>query len=312
MNDLSDLRTSVNKTARMARGTLLLLLVVGLYLAIIVAGTDDLLLLKQGEIALPLMQASVPVDLFYAAGPAVLLLLHVKLFLRFGQLSLRAGMLRARIEEFDRIERTRRETALLYPFEFLQLLMYRTSRGTDKPEPPNRAIWARLAYENEKFGNIVPLLALVGLVVCIVPMGLLIAMQVRFLPYQHEAITLFQQIVVTLDVVMQAVFLGLYRYFPQPDFRNETVIVTQTGRPGFCGHGHDGMFSGSASAGVGGLGHSREFAGKTRAIQWSHGRNCVDGIQPLVDGWGMRTRLPWGPGIPASVSPCPRPVDQRA
>ena len=207
MTDLSDLRKSVNETARVARGNLLLLLVVSLYVAIPVAGTDDLLLLKRGEIALPLMQVSVPVDLFYTAAPAILLLLHFNLFLRLGQLSQRAGMLRDGIEEIDRIELRKRETALLFPFEFLQLLMYRTSRGTDKPEPPIRPILARLAYENEKFGNIVPLLALVGLVVFILPLGLLISMQARFLPYQHEAITLFQQVVVTLDVVMQAVFL---------------------------------------------------------------------------------------------------------
>ena len=148
MTDLSDLRTSVNETARVARGSLLLLLVVSLYVATIVAGTDDLLLLKRGEFALPLMQVGVPVDLFYAAAPAVLLLLHVNLFPRLGQLSLRAGMLRARIEEFDRVELRKRETALMFPFEFLQLSMYRTSRGTAKPEPPIRRIRSRLAYEH--------------------------------------------------------------------------------------------------------------------------------------------------------------------
>ena len=110
MTDLSDLRTSVNETARVARGSL---------------------------------------------------------FLRLGRLSFRAGMLRAQIEEFERIERRKCETALLFPFEFLRLLMYRTSRETDKPKPPIRPILPRLAYENEKFGNIVPLLALVGLVVFI-------------------------------------------------------------------------------------------------------------------------------------------------
>lgn len=85
--------------------------------------------------------------------------------------------------------------------------MCRTSRGTDKPEPPVRPILARLAYENEEFGNIVPLPVLVGPVVFILALGLLIAIQVRFLWYQSEFITRCQQIVVSLDVVMEGVFL---------------------------------------------------------------------------------------------------------
>ena len=154
------------------------------------------------------MRTSVNETAQAARGSLLLLLLHLNLFLRLCQLSLRAGMLHARIEEFDRVELRKRETAQLFPFEFLQLSMYRTSRGTDKPEPPIRLIRSRLAYKNEKFGNIVPLPAFVGLVVFIFPLGPLIAMQVRFLPYRSEFITRCQQIVVTLDVVMEGYFLG--------------------------------------------------------------------------------------------------------
>ncbi len=106
-------------------------------------------------------------------------------------------------------------------FEFLQLLIYRTCPRDGQTGTANPPALARRAHENEKFGNnIVTLPALVGLVVFIVPSGLLIAMQVRFLPYQSEFITRFRQIVVTPDVVIQGVFLGYAPVFSAIGFPN--------------------------------------------------------------------------------------------
>ena len=68
MTDLGDLRNSVNETARVARGNMWLLLAVGLYLGILLYGTDDMALLTGEDVAAPLMEVTVPVELMFGPG----------------------------------------------------------------------------------------------------------------------------------------------------------------------------------------------------------------------------------------------------
>ncbi|MDE0332381.1 MAG: hypothetical protein OXL41_10985 [Nitrospinae bacterium] len=73
---LHTLADSVNDTARMARTTLSLLLLVAFYLALTLgASTDENLLLK-GQVSLPQMDIGIPVVQSYIFTPLVFLLMH--------------------------------------------------------------------------------------------------------------------------------------------------------------------------------------------------------------------------------------------
>ena len=216
MTDLSELRNSANETARVARGNLLLFLVVGLYIGLLIVRTDDALLLTAGRIDLPLMQIGVPINTFYAVAPVLFLLLHLNLLLRLSRLAEIARLLRRRIEALDDRETRRAEAALIYPFDFLQLFFYRTARGTDEPAPPMRRIWQYLRHDHRQHGNMVPLMTVVIVPVFLFPLALLAYLQLRFLPYQSEVITLVHQAVITLDIGLQVIFilyLGAVRNF---------------------------------------------------------------------------------------------------
>lgn len=128
MIDIADLRNSTNETARVARGNLWLLLVVGLFLAILLYGVDDMAFLTQGEIVAPLMQVRVSIELLFGLGPVLFVLLHLNLFVRLSRLYHVSQQLRARIREERGPYERAQETALLFPFDFLQLLFYRMSR----------------------------------------------------------------------------------------------------------------------------------------------------------------------------------------
>ena len=208
MTRLSDLRDSVNETARVARNNLLVFLVVGLYVGLLIARTDDLLLLKNARIDLPLMQIGVPVDLFYAIAPILFVLLHVNLMLRLSRLARVAGLLRIEIAGLRGHGNRSVEAALVFPFDFLQLLLYRNAFGTGRRPPPKRQFLRFWRYESEAYGNIVPLVAIVAIPVFVLPLALLIWMQVRFLPYQSQGITLLHQAVVTADIALQFIFIS--------------------------------------------------------------------------------------------------------
>lgn len=121
MNDFSDLRASINDTARVARANLLFLLIVGVYLGILVANTTDMSMLKEGVIALPLMQVSVPVVIFYVLAPGLYFFLNANMLLHLYRLSRLTGTL---IREITRVDpaQLRHQSNLLFSFDFLQLL----------------------------------------------------------------------------------------------------------------------------------------------------------------------------------------------
>ena len=185
MSDFTDLRESMNETARVARAHLLFLLLVGLFLGILVFNTGDLVLLKAGNIALPLMELGVPVTWFYVVVPPLYLLLHINLFVRLFRLVEVVGFARNRLGDAWK-DRQEILYATTYPFDFLQLILHKKFR-------------IRLAV----------LFLLVFFTVYLIPLILLIWMQLRFLPYQSLYVILVHQIVTTLFCV-SAIALAIH------------------------------------------------------------------------------------------------------
>lgn len=227
MTKLADLRNSVNETARVARGNLWLLLAVGLYLLILLYGTDDMALLTGEDVAAPLMEVTVPVELMFGLGPVLFVLLHLNLLVRLDRLHHVSRLHRARLEAEEDPDERARQAVLLFPFDFLQLLFYGTGREPDardrdpgaaagvRPRPSgwreSLREWMRRQGEEGRHLFMVFLVLVPGF---LIPLALLIAIQVRFVPYQSEGLTLFQQACVTADLVIQVAFavrLGLVR-----------------------------------------------------------------------------------------------------
>ncbi len=159
---------------------MLFLLVVALYLLIMVSLTDDMMLLREETIELPLMQIGIPVVAFYAIAPLIFLLLHANLLLRLSQLATAVTKLR------DLTSSTMVDLRISksFSFDYSYMLL-----GTKFFEMKRLALC--LAF---------------FLQVVVVPVTVLLFLQMHFLAYQDEGITFFHQIIVTLDLLFLAIF----------------------------------------------------------------------------------------------------------
>ena len=223
--DISELRTAVNEAARLARSNLFFLLVVGIYLGIMIANTDDMLLLKAGKVELPLMEVGLSVVAFYCLVPALFLLLHLNLYLRLGRLTKAAKWMRNRLGKLPPTEQGR-QRALVFPFDFLQLVLtpaaYRPRvlkevRRICNRLPEQRRLQRSLAFSyylirlmlrnlRKNIPWLVFLYIIVGIPLVWFPLGVLLCMQMGFLAYQDWRITLWHQILVTIDLALVVLF----------------------------------------------------------------------------------------------------------
>ena len=233
-DDISELRTALNEAARVARSNLFFLLVVGIYLGIMIANTDDMLLLKAGMVELllkagmvelPLMEVGLSVVVFYCLAPALFLLLHLNLYLRLGRLTKAAKWMRNRLGKLPPTEQGR-QRALVFPFDFLQLVLtpaaYRPHvlkevRRICNRLPEQRRLQRSLAFSyylirlmlrnlRKDIPWLVFLYIIVGIPLVWFPLGVLLCMQMGFLAYQDWRITLWHQILVTIDLALVVLF----------------------------------------------------------------------------------------------------------
>ena len=177
MPEITDkLRDSINETARIARTSLLLFLVVALYLLIIVGTTTDLMLLRGEIVALPLMEVGVPVVAFYSVAPLIFLLLHINLLLRLSQLTETVSRWKK-----NSVGLKDEHSSLVFPLDFARLLL------DGKPR------WV--------------LYAVVVTQIVILPIVVLLALQMSFLAYQSSGITVWHQLIITVDLVSLFLFV---------------------------------------------------------------------------------------------------------
>ena len=162
---------SVNETARIARTSLLLFLVVALYLLIIVGTTTDLMLLRGEIVALPLMEVGVPVVVFYTVAPLIFLLLHINLLLRLSQLTRNVSRWK---KDSDGLKDE--HSFLVFPLDFALLLL---------DGKPRWGLWVIVVTQ-----------------IYILPIVVLLALQMNFLAYQNSFITFWHQLIVTADLVL--------------------------------------------------------------------------------------------------------------
>ena len=185
---LKTLADSVNDTARMARGTLSLLLLVALYLGLTLLFSTDENLLLNGQVTLPQTDVGISIVQSYVFAPLIFFYLHIQTLFLLGVLARKVQTFEvALVGEFpdatskdkqNQVESEREEYRdWLSAFAFVQLLR------------PNR-----------KALNVARLLSWLG--TNAVPLILLFAIDLSFIRYQSDTITWSHHLVVVLDLLI--------------------------------------------------------------------------------------------------------------
>ncbi len=179
---LRALADSINDTARMARATLTLALVVALYLGVTLLSSTDLNLFLNGQVVLPQVGTGVSVVQSYIFAPPVFVYLHVQALFMLGVLA-RTVQAYDRALEDEGITRDRQDEYWdwLSAFAFVQLFRLQ------------HAIWH-------------PSRLLSWLGTNVVPLGLLFAVSMSFVRYQSESITWFHHGLFIADLIFVAGF----------------------------------------------------------------------------------------------------------
>jgi uncharacterized protein YjbI with pentapeptide repeats len=153
-------------------------LLLGTYIAIIIGSTTDVQLLKVSPVTLPLLNVQLPIVEFYAVVPWLLWLFHFNLLLHLTFLAQKLHRFNAVLTAFTDDAAREDQRARLFPFPFSVMLIGR-------PAP-----W----YLQGLLG------LTVWMTIIVLPFGLLLWTQLRFLPYHHELISWTHRAAVLVDL----------------------------------------------------------------------------------------------------------------
>ncbi|MBF0414713.1 MAG: hypothetical protein HQL79_02980 [Magnetococcales bacterium] len=150
----------VDKSAEMVRGVFLTFMLVSVYLAILIGSTTHKQLLLESGVPLPLLQTNLPIVWVYATVPWIYFVLHWNLL---QLLHVHACKLHKIKEHLS----GRQILHHLFPLPY--------------------SLWQTHAHANGLFHGLFALFVHVSTV--LLPLGLLLWMQIRFLPYHNQEIT---------------------------------------------------------------------------------------------------------------------------
>lgn len=182
-----DLLKSVNEAAGSARTLFVTLMVLTIYVFIVVAGTDDLSLLRNSTVAVPtLSNATLPARAFFLVIAGVYVFLHLDLLIHFKLLSDKLRRFNEVLEDGLQDETMARDFRVrLAGFPFANWL------GSDP-----RGGWVAHALQG----------VMVWLTLVFVPLLLLLDVQLGFLAYQSELITWLHRSAILADVLLLSYF----------------------------------------------------------------------------------------------------------
>ncbi len=176
---LESLIATINDGAKAAQTGAFLLLFAGLYLAATVISTSDEDLLREATRPLSQIGVAVPVVIAYALAPVVFLFLHVHTLIRYDLLAANLRLFSAEARRALPLAADRaRLRALLTNVEFVQIL-------AAEPDTGGRSRLFRL---------------MVWLTIAGIPVLVFLAVQISFLRYQSEGITLLHRACLFADL----------------------------------------------------------------------------------------------------------------
>lgn len=195
---------SVNSASQHVRNYYITFLLACFYIAMIVWSTTDLMLLKNTPVTMPLLNVNLPITGFYTFAPYFFLLLHFNLLLQFSLLADKVHRFDQAVIELPDSDSRRYYYTRLFAFVFTQILSARHHSGL-------------LRF----------LLTLMVWITAIwLPLGILIGLQVGFLPYHDENILSWQRIAVMFDLLVLLIFWPVIR---APDSRWRSWIKQACG-----------------------------------------------------------------------------------
>lgn len=149
-----------------------------IYIAVVIAGTTDLQLVRIDPVTLPIVNVGVPIKGFYWLVPLLYWILHAHLLLQFYQLSRRQHVVQVQIAALGEDPAPFYRRFLIFPL--VQWL-----------RPPEGRDWReRVAYG-----------AIAWLSLAVFPLAVLLWAQLRFLPFHDEVITWIQRLVILADAI---------------------------------------------------------------------------------------------------------------
>jgi uncharacterized protein YjbI with pentapeptide repeats len=173
------LQGAVEAAAAEARGAFFYYAGFGLYFALAVAGTSHEDLLRGSTVSMPGLGIGLPVVGFYAVVPALFVVFHVYVLLQLVILARRIGWLKLALKR-RRGATALRQHVLVSPFAISQRLL-------GEPQGWLPQLLLRLS---------------IWLTLVLIPLGLLLATQLRFLPYHAAGVTWAHRLYIVLDALI--------------------------------------------------------------------------------------------------------------
>ncbi len=178
------LRGNADSGAGHVRGLYISFLVLAVYIGVIIGSTGDEQLLRVEPVTLPILGVGLPIVAFYALVPWLFVLLHFNILLQHYLLSRKLHLFAAALAEIPEAEVREEQRAQLFSFPFSHLLV-----------PGQEGGLMRLFYGVMVWSTLI-----------ILPLGVLLWAQVRFLPYHDVAATWSQRSALLLDVALLWIF----------------------------------------------------------------------------------------------------------
>ena len=173
------LREAANDTARNVRTVYLTFLLAGIYVATLIGSTTDEQLLRGSLVTLPIVNLAVPIRGFYLVVPWLFVLLHFNLLMQLYFLSRKLHAFQSSLPALPGDMLRREQRAMLFPLPFAHMLA-----GERDP---------RLTWILTKL--------MVWITVLVLPIGVLVWMQVQFLPYHDPFVTWMHRGAIGVDLM---------------------------------------------------------------------------------------------------------------
>lgn len=170
----------VNDAARAVGTRFVTFLTVGVYIALTIAATTDEMVVRASLVTLPLLNTKIPISGlfgFYTIAPWLIVFLHWDLLLQLSMLDGKLSRFRGDVDQLPAEQATqlRDRVASSYYVQFLLC------------DPSRIVVLSRL---------------IIGLSMIVYPLGLLLATQVRFLPFHSSDVTWLHRVAVIVDFLL--------------------------------------------------------------------------------------------------------------
>ncbi len=186
---LRTLADSVNETARMARTTLSILLLVTLYLALTLGASTDENLFRNGQVVLPQVGAGLPVVQSYILAPLIFVCMHAHLLFIM-------SVLTRKVRTF--------EGAVKEDLSATKNLHIRATKRREYRDWLSSFVFVQRLLKDVRVSWVLRILS--WLAISAIPLALLFVIDLSFVRYQSHAITWGHHIIFVFDLVLVTLF----------------------------------------------------------------------------------------------------------